>query len=98
MLPCPGDTTYHTNSTKGEAELSALFLKRYLMKDEELLRKYRTTMNDFIERRHAERVSEEELNATDRPVWYLPHHPVTHPLKPGKVRVVIVQKSLDKHH
>ena len=38
------------------------------MKDEELLRKYRTTMKDFIERRHAERVSEEELNATDRPV------------------------------
>ena len=68
MLPCPGDTTYHTNSTTGEAERSALFLKRCLMKDEELLRKYRTTMNDFIERRHAERVSEEELNATDRPV------------------------------
>ena len=63
------------------------------MKYEELLRKYRTTMNDFIERRHAERVSVEELNTTNRPVWYLPHHPVTYPLKPGKVRVVIVQKK-----
>ena len=24
----------------------------------------------------------------ERPVWYLPHHPVTHPLKAGKARVV----------
>ena len=23
----------------------------------------------------------------DTPVWYLPHHPVVHPQKPGKVRV-----------
>ena len=28
----------------------------------------------------------DELNANL--VWYLPHHPVTHPHKPGKVRVV----------
>ena len=33
-------------------------------------------------------VPEEELNTRDRPVWFLPHHPVTHPLKPNKVRVV----------
>ena len=24
----------------------------------------------------------------DRPVWYLPHYPVTHSLEPNKVRVV----------
>ena len=30
----------------------------------------------------------DELQPGDRPVWYLPHHPVTHPLKPEKVRVV----------
>ena len=33
-------------------------------------------------------VPEEELNTRNRPVWFLPHHPVTHPLKPDKVRVV----------
>ena len=40
--------------------------------------------DDYIERRHAERVLEEELNTRGKPVWYLPHYPVKHPLKPGK--------------
>ena len=50
--------------------------------------KYKATMTDYIEKGHAERIPEEELELNDRPVWYLPHHPVTHPLKPHKVRVV----------
>ena len=58
------------------------------MKNEDLLEKYRTTMNDYIQNGHAEMVPEEELNTRDRPVWFLPHHPVIHPLKPDKVRVV----------
>ena len=58
------------------------------MKDEDLLEKYRTTMNDYIEKGHAEMITEEELNTRNRPVWFLPDHPVTHPLKPDKVRVV----------
>ena len=45
-------------------------------------------MQEYIARGHAQRVPREELDATERPVWYLPHHPVTHQLKPGKVRVV----------
>ena len=45
-------------------------------------------MNDYIEKGHAEMVPKEELNLRNRPVWFLPHHPVTHPLKPNKVRVV----------
>ena len=58
------------------------------MKDKDLLEKYRTTMNDYIEKGHTEMVPEEELITRNRPVWFLPHHPVTHPLKPDKVRVV----------
>ena len=50
--------------------------------------KYRSTMQEYIVKGHAQRVQREELDVRDRPVWYLPHHPVTHPLKPGKVRVV----------
>ena len=30
----------------------------------------------------------DELQRGDWPLWYLPHHPVTHLLKPEKVRVV----------
>ena len=40
--------------------------------------------DDYIERRHAERVLEEELNTRGKPVWYLAHYPEKHPLKPGK--------------
>ena len=58
------------------------------MKDEELLEKYQTTMNDYTEKGNAERVPEEELNTSDKPVWYLPQHPVMHPLKPYKMWVI----------
>ena len=46
------------------------------------------TMNKHFEKGHAERVPEEEVNTRDKPVWYLPCHPVTHHWKPDKVRVV----------
>ena len=29
-----------------------------------------------------------ELDTKEQPVQYIPHHPVTHPMKPGKVRIV----------
>lgn len=58
------------------------------MKDKDLLAKYKTTMCDYIEKGHAERVPTEELNSGINPIWYLPHHPVVHHLKPDKVRVV----------
>ena len=70
------------------AERRGLLLKKRLLKDEALLEKYKTTMADYIENGHAEKVPDEELEVKDRPAWYLPHHPVTHPLKPGKVRVI----------
>ena len=66
----------------------AAFLKKRLLRDEDLFSKYNATLNEYIEEGHAERVPTDELQPGDGPVWYLPHHPVTHPLKPGKVRVV----------
>ena len=70
------------------AEQRLQLLKKRLLKDEDLLLKYSTTMHEYIMKGHAQKVPTEELNLKERPVWYLPHHPVTHPLKPGKVRVV----------
>ncbi len=43
-------------------------------------------MNDIITRGDAERVPRSELD--DQPAWYIPHHGVYHPHKPGKIRVV----------
>ena len=47
-------------------------------------------VSDDTEKRKkkTEKVPEEELNTRDKPVCYLPHHPVTHPLTPSNVRVV----------
>ena len=67
------------------AEQRLQLLKKRLLKDEELLLKYRTTMHEYLMKGHAQKVPTEELNFKERPVWYLPHHPVTHLLNPGKV-------------
>ena len=69
-------------------ERRGLLLKKRLLRDKGMSEKYKATMTDYIEKCHAERIRKEELEVNDRPVWYLPHHPVTHPLKPDKVRVV----------
>ena len=66
----------------GEQRLQ--LLKKRLLKDEYLFAKYRTAMQEYIVKRHAQKVPKEELHLKEQPVWYLPHHPVTHPLKPGK--------------
>ena len=60
------------------AEQRLQLLKKRLLKDEDLLLKYRTTVHEYIMKGHAQKVSTEELNLKERPVWYLPHHPVTH--------------------
>lgn len=49
-------------------------------------------MKDIIARSDAENVPEEELE--NQPVWYIPHHGVYHPQKPGK----IAQQGSKKHH
>ena len=78
----------HLPNNKPMAEQRLQFLKKRLLKDEDLLLKYRTTMQEYIVKGHAQKVPIEELNLKKKPVWYLPHHPVTHAQKPGKVRVV----------
>ena len=73
---------------KSMVEQRLQLLKKRLLKDEELYEKYRKTMQEYIDQGHAEKVPVEELEVKDRPLRYLPHHAVTHPLTPGKVRVV----------
>ena len=70
------------------AEQRALFLKRCLLWRMKNCRgSIGRQWQDYIERRHAERIPEEELSTRDKRVWYLPHYPVTHPLKPVKGEV-----------
>ena len=63
-------------------------LKRRLQKDEMLHSMYNKEMSDLLAKGYAEEVPECDLDRDDGKIWYLPHHPVVHPRKPGKVRVV----------
>ncbi|XP_071950072.1 uncharacterized protein [Antedon mediterranea] len=58
-------------------------LKSRLIKDSTLHTKYTKFMNDLLLKGYAEKALQK-----DQPRWYLPHHPVLNPQKPGKVRVV----------
>ncbi|XP_077997089.1 uncharacterized protein LOC144450360 [Glandiceps talaboti] len=62
-------------------------LKQRLARDLVLHDKYKSTIEDYIVQGHARRVPDDE-HVTDKPVWYLPHHPVFNPQKPDKTRVV----------
>ncbi|CAB4028223.1 Hypothetical predicted protein, partial [Paramuricea clavata] len=86
-LPWKNNPPYLPNN-KIVAERRGLLLKKRLLRDDELLKKYRTTFNEYLEKGYAEKIPKEQLNMENRPIWYVPHHPVTHPLKPEKVRVV----------
>ena len=61
------------------------YLKRRFIKDPKYRTDYETFMEDIIRRGEAEQVlDDDEANN----VWYIPHHGVYHPHKPGKIRIV----------
>ena len=61
-------------------------LKRRLIRDDQLHQLYAKTMQNYIDHGYAEPVPGDVEVASRR--WFLPHHPVTNPNKPGKVRIV----------
>ncbi|PFX17955.1 hypothetical protein AWC38_SpisGene17711 [Stylophora pistillata] len=68
------------------AEKRLLELKGRFMQDGELLKNYKTTTEQYLTKGHASRVPLNEIQVKNKPIWYLPHHPVLN--KPGKTRVV----------
>ena len=63
-------------------------LEKKLSKDSNLARMYDTSIREFIDLGHARVLKESERNSQSEVTNYIPHHGVTHPKKPGKVRVV----------
>lgn len=84
-LPFEGDRPSLPNN-KSCAEHRLKCLKKRFERDKQYLKDYTKFMNETIERGDAKRVPPEELNKS--PAWYIPHHGVYHPQKPGKIRVV----------
>ena len=73
---------------KAMAEHRLRLLGRRLTKDPAMKDKYATSIKELMEKGYAEEVSQEQLDRADGAVWYLPHHPVFHPHKPEKLRIV----------
>ena len=70
------------SNNQGLEESRSDQLKRRLLRNEDLCAKYSTTMNEYLSKGHAAKLSSGELLPTDgRFVWYLPLHPVVHPRK-----------------
>ena len=62
-------------------------LEKRFRYDPALFGMYRDTIKEYIASGHARKVPSPGDSAPGK-LWYLPHHPVFHPQKPNKVRVV----------
>ena len=49
----------------------------------------RSQIPGIIDKGYARKIEQNELSGRERRVWYIPHHGVYHPNKPGKIRVVL---------
>ena len=62
--------------------------ERKLKRNPQLAEKYHNVINNYVCKGHAQRMTQEEAKVITPKTWYLPHHAVLNPNKPGKVRVV----------
>ena len=63
-------------------------LKNRLKKDKVLHQKYREKIEEYVNKGYARKLQPDEVSRTSATTWYLPHHPVFHPTKPGKTHIV----------
>ena len=63
-------------------------LERRFQKDPNLKNLYQQSIDTDVEKRFVKILDESEVKGTFGKEWYLPHHPVLNPNKPGKVRRV----------
>lgn len=87
-LPFKGSPNLPNNRVQAERRLNSLKVR--LKKDPDLYTKYCNGIHDYLKKGYAEKIQEED-NVKDSDVssvWYLPHHPVFHPQKPEKPRIV----------
>lgn len=103
-MPLPlKDDSVHFPINKNQALHRLNQLKRRLKGDSVFRDHYCSFMRDMINHGYAERVPVESLDRNDGKVFYIPHHGVYNPKKPGKIRVVFdcsaqfKDESLNKH-
>ena len=87
MLWAEENSALPNNFFSALAQLKSL--ERRLEKDNDLKRKYAATIADDFSKGYIEQVDPKNDTVKSSREWYLPHHPVMHPNKPGKVRRVL---------
>ncbi|XP_078371484.1 uncharacterized protein LOC144655144 [Oculina patagonica] len=70
-----------------QAMQRALWLKKKLQRNGNLYNDYKGFMADIIDKGFARKIPADHQKSSDVK-WYIPHHGVDHPHKPGKIRVV----------
>ena len=83
-LPLKNPDIKLPNSRK-VAERRLLYLKKRLMKDDRFYQQYTEFRQEILKKGYTK---ESKSNPQDGRVWYLSHHGVYHPRKPGKIRFV----------
>ena len=63
-------------------------LKKRFKRDRKLHEDYTNFMRDMIGKGHTE--VQDKRKCHSGKIWYIPHHAVYHPSKPGKIRVVLI--------
>jgi hypothetical protein len=102
-MDVPFKSTDDLPDDRSMAEKRLQSLGRKLSRDAELCGKYQHEIRDLIDKGYAERVPDDQIEASPGRTWYIPHHAVTNPNKPGKLRVVFdcaaeyVGSSLNKN-
>ena len=88
MLWADGESSLPKNYFSALVQLKSL--KRRLEKTPELKAIYAQTIKDDFDKGYIVQVDKSDCFRVDNPrEWYLPHHTVFHPHKPGKVRRVL---------
>ena len=71
-----------------QAVKRAMWQKKKMLRDEKYHRDYTTFVDGIIDKGYAQKITEDMQPTQLGKFWYLPHHGVYHPKKPGKIRVV----------
>ena len=86
VLPLPFKSETDMPNNRYVAEKRLDYLKRKFAKDSNFFEDYKGFINKLIDKGHAVKSSQPPPPGK---TWYLPHHGVYHPQKPGKIRVVL---------
>ena len=83
------DDNHNLPNNYYSAHQQCLSMEKKLSKDPELKEAYKATNGKDLENHFVRKLEQEEVVSTVNDMqWYLPHHPVKHTQKPGKVRRV----------